>query len=38
VIAPDINLLIYAVDEDSPYHTVARAVVGCDYGARPPSF
>jgi uncharacterized protein len=25
VIAPDINLLIYAVDEDSPFHTTARA-------------
>jgi uncharacterized protein len=25
VIAPDINLLIYAVDEDSPFHTAARA-------------
>jgi uncharacterized protein len=24
VIAPDINLLIYAVDEDSPFHTAAR--------------
>lgn len=25
MIAPDINLLIYAVDEDSPFHTKARA-------------
>jgi toxin-antitoxin system PIN domain toxin len=25
VIAPDINLLIYAVDEDSPFHTTTRA-------------
>lgn len=24
MIAPDINLLVYAVDEDSPFHTAAR--------------
>lgn len=25
MIAPDVNLLVYAVDEDSPFHTSARA-------------